>query len=215
MNPLVAEANRILSGQGFDYAICGGQAVDLFLGYESRRHADLDVLAYWTERNQVIQFMQARGFQVFEMLGDGRAHLISDIAQQRCVKRNIFCVLDDCELVKTSATEEHGVFRIDFLPTGQTKLNFVEFIFNDKDGRSFLYARNHDIQRSLDKAILNRDSIPYLAPELCLLYKSTDTEREGYQHDYDACIAKMDDEQRAWLRRVLELLYPQGHKWLK
>lgn len=58
------------------------------------------------------------------------------------------------------------------------------------------------------------DSIPYLSPELCLYYKSTDVGREGYQQDYDLATQKMDDVQKTWLVRSLRALYPGGHRWL-
>ena len=58
------------------------------------------------------------------------------------------------------------------------------------------------------------ENIPYLSPEICLLYKSTDTERKGYQQDYDLSIQKMNTEQKQWLNNALEVIYPDGHKWM-
>ena len=66
----------------------------------------------------------------------------------------------------------------------------------------------------MKKAILCRDGIPYLAPELCLLYKSTDTEREGYRQDFELAYEKMDASRREWLRNALVRAFPEGHKWL-
>ena len=82
MNRLVEEANTLLQGQDFSYAICGGFALDLFLGYESRVHGDIDVLAFWEDREKIITFMQSKGFCVFEMLGGGKVHRITDIRKQ-------------------------------------------------------------------------------------------------------------------------------------
>ena len=58
------------------------------------------------------------------------------------------------------------------------------------------------------------ENIPYLAPEICLLYKSTDTERKGYQQDHDLAIQRMNIEQIKWLSESLSALYPDGHKWI-
>lgn len=213
MNKLVAQANDILRSGDFDYAFCGGHAIDLFLGYESRTHGDIDILAYWSERDEIIKYMQSLGYDIYEMLGGGRAHKITDIAVQMKMKRNIFCWKDTCELVDFYPTEETDVFRIDFHHSGLTRLDFIEFLFNDKTESDFLYARNHDIRRALEKAILSADGVPYLAPELCLLYKTTDTEREGYQQDYELAMSKMTDEQREWFFAAARSLYPDGHKW--
>ena len=46
MNKLVTEAHELLKNGGFEYAFCGGQALDLFLGYESRVHGDIDICAF-------------------------------------------------------------------------------------------------------------------------------------------------------------------------
>ena len=73
MNKLIQEANELLKNGGFDYAFCGGQGLDLFLGYESRVHGDIDVCAFWEDRDRIIRYMQAQGFEVYEMLGGGTA----------------------------------------------------------------------------------------------------------------------------------------------
>lgn len=214
MNTLIGEANELLRDQDFEYAVCGGFAIDLFLGYESRKHGDIDILAYWKDRNAIIEYMQSKGYEVFEMLGGGKCHRITDINNQMFQKRNIFCSKDNCELVQLWETSEEDILFIDFKHIGQTKLNFMEFLFNDKSATDFLYARNHDVKRSLDKAVLFADGIPYLAPEICLLYKSTDITREGYQHDYEKAFGKMSEDQRDWLNRALNTMFPDGHKWI-
>lgn len=205
----------MLRGQAFEYAFCGGWAIDLFLGYESRKHGDIDIHAYWADRDAIILHMQSLGFEAYEMLGGGKAHRITDVNDQRRIKRNIFCCKQDCELVQLSKTEEAGVCFVDFQHTGQTRLDFIEFLFNHKSAHALLYARNHVIKRELSKAILSNNGMAYLAPEICLLYKSTDIQREGYQQDYERAISKMDGEQKQWLNAALHAMYPGGHKWLE
>lgn len=111
-------------------------------------------------------------------------------------------------------TSEKDVYIMDFDHIGQTKLNFIEFLFDEKSDTEFLYKRNHNIRLALDKAILFADGIPFLAPEVCLLYKSTDVQREGYQQDYEKAAEKMSEEQRLWLNTSLIAMYPDGHKWI-
>ena len=118
------------------------------------------------------------------------------------------------DLIQLSATDEAGIYYINFRNTGQTKLDFIEFLFNSRNDTDFIYARNNEIKRALDKAILKNEGIPYLAPEVCLLYKSTDIIREGYQSDFDKAIVKMTDEQKDWLNDALIKTYPEGHEWI-
>ena len=214
MNNLIIQSNSLLKLGKFDYAFCGGQAIDLFLGYESRAHGDIDICAYWPERDKIILFMQSQGFNVYEMLGGGRAHRITDISNQMRQKRNIFCFKDSCPLIKLYPLDENDCCYIEFFHVGQTELDFIEFLFNDKSETHFEYARDRSIKREISKAVLHADGVPYLAPELCLLYKSTDTDREGYQRDFELANRAMSNEQRSWLQAALKKLYPQGHIWL-
>ena len=214
MNNLMIEANELLKKGGFEYAFCGGQAIDLFLGYESRTHGDIDVCTFWNDRNRVIQYMQSHGFKVYEMLGGDRAHFISDVSEQYLIKRNIFCFTDRCPLVKTYPLDKDDCCVIEFFNIGQTKLDFIEFLFNEKTEDHFVYARCREIARDLQKAILASDGISYLAPELCLLYKSTDTERDGYGQDFKLAYNAMGPEQREWFENAMMHLYPDGHKWM-
>ena len=214
MNRLIAEANELLQKGGFAYAFCGGQALDLFLGYESRVHGDIDVCAYWDDRDRIIQYMQSRGFEVYEMLGGGRAHRIADVSDQVRKKKNIFCFREGCPLVKTYPPDEDGSCWMEFFHIGQTEMDFIEFLFNDRTEDAFIYARNREITLAPDRAVLYREGVPYLAPELCLLYKSTDIEREGYQQDFELAYRAMDPLQREWLRKALRQAFPEGHPWL-
>lgn len=214
MNDLITKANVLLRKGNFDYAFCGGFAIELFLDKEIRGHGDIDVSAFWSDRNEIIVFMQSIGWQVYEMCGGGIAHHITDVADQMRIKRNIFCFSQGCDLVKLTPQHENEMYTLDFDSRGQKKLDFIEFLFNDKDNTNFLYARNKEISLALSDAILFRDDIPYLTPELVLLYKSTDTEREGYQLDYDYATARMNERQKAWLANALQREYPQGHVWI-
>ena len=218
INSLLDEAVNLLKKQPWEWAICGGMGIDLFLGYESRRHGDIDILAYWKDRDDIIRSMWAEGYQVYEMLGGGKVHHITDIQEQRYEKRNIFAMLEGCELVHLTPTGEKDVYDNHFSHEGLKKLNYVEFLFNDRDEDWFYYARNKAVRRELSKAILYCDAqgvrIPYLAPELLCLYKSTDTDREGYGQDFELAYAQMNQEQRDWLREALLTMNPEGHKWI-
>ena len=213
MNQLIKEANTLLQGQDFSYAICGGFALDMFLGYESRRHGDIDVLAFWEDRETIITYMHSKGFLVYEMLGGGKVHRITDIRTQEKLRKNIFCCTEDCELVRLYDTEEQDVFWLDFQHIGLTKLNYIEFLFNEKTENQFVYIRDNRVKRELEKTMLEKNGVSYLAPELCLLFKSTDIEREGYQQDFELTVERLNEEQKTWFQEAMEKLYPEGHKW--
>lgn len=214
MNSLILDVNHMLKNKNFEYAFCGGYAIDLFLGQITRKHGDIDVLAYWKDRDAIIEYMWTLGFEVYEMIGGGQAHRITNVNNQMKLKRNIVAV-NNCGFVRFEPFESADVGNIDFLSVEQTEPNFIEFLFNDKTETDFLYARDRHVKRSLDKTILFNNEIPYLAPEICLLYKSTDTDRAGYQHDYDFAIKAMNCDQKDWLNNSLKHMFPAGHKWIE
>ena len=214
MNQLLNEANQLLKNMQVEYAFCGGYAIELFLNRELRVHGDIDVSVYWDERDFIIEYMKNNNWKVYEMCGNGIAHQINDIADQLKLKRNIFCIRDNCKMVDIEPKAEKDMYIIDFAHSEQTKFDFIEFLFNTKTKSDFCYARNTEITLPLfDVKRFNTD-IPYLVPEIVLLYKSTDIMREGYQMDFEAAIDKMSKEQKNWLKSALITMNQLGHPWI-
>ncbi len=56
------------------------------------------------------------------------------------------------------------------------------------------------------------EGIPYLAPEVQILFKSKDI-RPKDEADFQAVHELLDTAQRAWLVAALELTSP-GHRWI-
>jgi hypothetical protein len=94
---------------------------------------------------------------------------------------------------------------------------FIDILLTDMDG-VWKYRREPTIVRSLDKISLKTESgIPYLAPELVLLFKSKNTsnqERAKDQTDFDNVLPHLDAERRAWLRWALIATSPD-HVWIE
>ena len=82
MNRLLQETDALLKAGGFDYAFCGGYAIELYLDKPVRKHCDIDVSAFWEDRDKIILFMQSKGWGVYELCGGGKAHHITEVAYQ-------------------------------------------------------------------------------------------------------------------------------------
>jgi hypothetical protein len=119
-------------------------------------------------------------------------------------------------------------FNVNQLNTEQKKLDYIELLFNTRDNGFFVYRRNSNIQRSLAQTIMMHGSIPYLAPEIVLLYKSSfiqkntqgaieqnQTSIKDYRHDFSICLPFMKDDQKQWLKKALQTEYINGHEWLR
>jgi hypothetical protein len=85
----------------------------------------------------------------------------------------------------------------------------TEVFLSRADGMSLVYRRGvYSVTRALTDVTRYRDGIPYLAPEVVLLFKArSKTARD--QHDVESALPLLDAGQRSWLHDTLKLL-PQG-----
>lgn len=211
---LIHQLNDFMRNMGIDYAICGGHAIDLFLGKKTRPHKDLDVMVYWEDRDKIIRHMLNRCWNVYEPCGTAYLHKINDVENQKRIKSNIWCV-KQTNMQYKFVEHETDMYAVEFDNTEQIELDYIEFLFNLRQNRYFLYARNNDVKMSLDNAIHIVNGIPYLAPEIVLLYKSTMANNSDYQLDFYNASQEMNAEQSAWLKNSLTTMFPDGHKWLE
>jgi hypothetical protein len=210
---LIYQLNDYLRRIEVDYAICGGSAIDLFIGRKTRLHKDLDVAVFWEDRDKIVQYMLNDGRNLYEPCGSGYLHKINSIKEQKRVKSNIWCIRHNNPHYKFVEYEK-DMFEVDFDGSEQTKLNFIEYLFNSRDREHFIYARNHNIKREISKAIMKTGDILYLAPELVLLYKSTALYNPDYQHDFENTLPFMNENQKLWLKNALVIMFPDGHEWI-
>jgi len=207
MHQLIIECDGLLKDQGFDYAFCGGHALDIHIGRVTRLHGDIDLSVWWEDRERIITFMQAQSWTVYEAMGGGMIRLLTGASEPE--RRNLFCVRDDCPFFHVKPLGE-DIYHLRFRHTEQKYLNYIEFLFNMRSGTEFIYGHNETIHLALSRAILRRDGIAYFAPELALLYKSADLKRKENRRDFDAALPHLSSEGRLWLKSVL----PEGHKWI-
>jgi len=196
-----------------EYAICGGHAIDLFLDVKTRPHKDLDVSIFQEDRDKIISYMLNKGWDIYEPYGTEYLHKINNIENQKRLKLNIWCVKpNNPHYIFTE--HENNTYDVIFDNSEQSKLNYIEFLFNTQNDGKFLYSRNHNIGLNLDEAILQDRGIPYIAPEMVLLYKSTAIDNFDYQLDFENASIKMNDKQLMWLKDSLQIMFPNGHKWI-
>jgi hypothetical protein len=95
--------------------------------------------------------------------------------------------------------------------------DFIDFLITDMN-QVWIYRREPSVVRSLEKMGLSTEGgIPYLAPELVLLFKSKNTsnrERPNDDADFERALPHLDAERRAWLRWALTATAPQ-HPWIQ
>lgn len=87
-----------------------------------------------------------------------------------------------------------------------------QLLLNEADGEDWVYRRDPRIRRALCALVWRRDGIPYLAPEVQLLFKAK-APRAKDEADFEAALPLLDGVQREWLSDALALTEPTS-PWL-
>jgi hypothetical protein len=217
---LISQACTFLKDRGFDWSICGGGAIDLFLGRQTRIHKDLDIAVYWEDRSSIIEMMLSLDWRVFQACGGGVVQELNRKQDVPFEKRNLFCFSANEDRVKLELIgHERERYRFGLEKLEQKDFTYVEFLFNERDKEQIYLPGKTDIKRELNKAIFSSsDEVPYLAPEIVLFYKSSyleGTDAADHNQDFDVSLPCFNAEQKQWLRGALEREYPDGHAWLQ
>jgi hypothetical protein len=89
----------------------------------------------------------------------------------------------------------------------------IELMLEEADGDTWVYRREPRIRRPMSTVVRQSpDGLPYLAPEIQLLYKSKGP-RERDDADFVQIWPLLDADARTWLHDALELTTPD-HSWI-
>jgi aminoglycoside-2''-adenylyltransferase len=178
---------RWLSALTVPWWVAGGWAIDLSAGDQSRPHKDLDIGIL---RRDALSVIAALSSWEFHEAKGGVLSRLRDGHAPGVEVNSLWC-----------------------RPTGATEW-FLELMLDESDGNRWVFRRDHQIQRPLRTAIRhNSEGIPYLAPEIQLLYKARAMRAED-QADFDLITPRLDADACAWLRQSLAKTDP-SHAWLQ
>ena len=169
------------------WAIAGGWAVDLFVGTQTREHADLEIVVPAGSFDEVAEALA--GFELFVVVGSGRGVLLED-------GRDLLA-------------DTHQVWVCD----PETERFCLDVMREPSTGGTWVFRRDERIRRPyVDAVARTAAGIPYLRPELVLLFKAKSAESKD-QLDFDTVRPLLAREDRAWLADALGLVHP-GHRWI-
>jgi hypothetical protein len=168
------------------YWIAGGWALDLFADRVRRSHSDVDVLVLARDLHQVAAtFTNPRPTLENPTTGDTRPWAPGE---QLTPGPHVLAFPDD------------------LFPAP------VRIILAAVDGDDWVYHRGRGtIRKPLDEITLT-NGLPYLSPEIVLLYKSR-SDRPKDTEDFHDVADLLDPVRRAWLRAHIAPRYPD-HPWL-
>ncbi|MEN8040020.1 MAG: amino acid transporter [Actinomycetota bacterium] len=180
------EAQRRFSDAHIDWWIAGGHAIDLFLGWESRPHADLDVEMFREDRAVLFEIFDGWDLHVASA---GSLHPWRD----------------------PEALDE-SVFGVWLRPSPDEPWQ-LEIMLADGDRTEWRFRRDPSITMSGSRLIrTTRDGLPYCTPEVQLLYKSK-MSRSKDDLDLARCLHRMTLDQRRWLADAVATT-GGNHPWI-
>jgi hypothetical protein len=191
-NPVVAVA-QVMQGYRHPWFISGGWAIDLFVGRVTRDHEDIEVGAFFSHQEELRK--RLAGWELARIRNDAW----EPWADGDPIK------LPEFQIQARSARRAPRVFDI---------------FLNPLDGNDWVSRRHPDLRRPAAEIAARTAAhghapanVPYLVPEIQLLYKAK-YHRPKDDGDFDAAVGTMTAAQRRWLREALEAHHP-GDPWIR
>jgi hypothetical protein len=187
----VAEAIGSLRAPFF---FAGGWAIDLHLGRVTRAHHDVDVLVM--RRDQLELHKALKQFSLKKVIPhpDGLINR-GTVAEWPAGERL-----------------ELPVHQINAYRAGEAEPAFQVMLAESSDG-DWIFRRNPKVRMPISRmGFYPLWGLPYLAPEIVLLFKAKHLEARD-RIDFDNALPALSADARRWLRDAIEKTHP-GHQWL-
>ncbi|OBF31113.1 hypothetical protein A5719_04545 [Mycolicibacterium peregrinum] len=179
-----AELAERLTDVDAPWCVAAGWAIDLYLGGPPRSHADIEIAVPRRDFGQIADALA--GFE-WDVAGDGRLWSFSDVG-------------DHPDLHQTWCRDP---------ATGRYHLD----VFREPhDSDRWVFRRDPSITLPYDELIQVRDGIPYVIPEVALLFKAHRTATKD-EDDFSRVAPRLAHDARTRLSDWLTRLYP-AHPWL-
>ncbi|MBM7554351.1 nucleotidyltransferase domain-containing protein [Thalassobacillus pellis] len=178
------EAARRMAAFRGKWFIAGGWAIDLHIGEETRDHEDIEVAIFRGDQDELLH----------------------------CLKGWNINIIED-KLLKPWNTSKYLELPIHEIHASNNNEQ-LEILLNEKEGEHWVYRREPIIRFPLTHMHLHSEQgIPYLNPEIVLLYKAKVTHPKD-ELDFEAVFPYLSERQKEWLKQALIQSEPE-HLWLE
>lgn len=182
----VTRVTELLVGFKPDWALCGGWAVDAWVGRQTRDHLDVDLLVFDEDQGAVHGF-----FRTGWLLNGHDVH--DDDSTHAWDGRRL--------VLPAHIHARANGFELDVQ-------------LNRRAGGDWRLGTTPEVRIPLSQAIRRSAwGVPTVAPELLLLYKATSEIRAHDEADFRALLPLLSPAERGWLRAAIAALHPD-HDWL-
>lgn len=174
-----------MAGIATPWCVAGGWALDLFHGRQTRAHADIEIA------------IPAAGFPEV----------------RSCFPGYVFDAAGGGRIWEDAAPDVLVAVHQTWLRDPATGAYLLDVFREPHNGGTWICRRDDRIRFPYSDIIQHtQHGIPYLAPELVLLFKAKHA-RQKDQSDFDATVPHMTPQQRDTLAELLARVHP-GHRWL-
>lgn len=202
-----------MSGFERPWALCGGWAVDSWLGRVTRPHGDIDITVFEDDQRALFDYLTGWNLVAHDAVEPeattqwtGRTLTLPAHLHAREPGA------ENAELVRLWVTPPYTQAKDD---------RDFEFIVNERSGDAWLLHPEPKVALAHSDCV--RDSpwgVQAFAPEVIAFFKATAYfghkklwARPHDITDFEELVALLDNERRAWLRDSIAALHP-GHPWL-
>ena len=188
--PSLKEVSDLLKPCPQQWWIAGGWAIDGFLGGVTRKHGDVDVAILQREEAALRSYLDSQGIEVWPGLGNGQA-LDSPIHPGEQLPSGTKVLL-----CRTSPKDDWS----------------FECLINKTDENEWVFFNDDRVRRPLTEiGFVGQDDIPYLNPEIVLLYKAKNR-RDKDEYDFTLAAPRLSKQARSWLAVSVGIVHPD-HSW--
>jgi len=195
----VARLRELMSTYPAPWALCGGWAVDAWLGEESRKHGDVDVIVFQDDHETLFRHL------------DGWAMVahhphVWDGTDERWDGRR----LDVPAHIHCPAVYAYDQGRI----YSEDGFN-LDVQVNERAADDWVIGSEPRLAMPLANAVQpSRWGMPAVVPEVLLWYKATgERTRRRDERDFQALLPGLTAKKRAWLHEAIAVCRPD-HAWV-
>lgn len=179
---------KIMNNFDISWSIAGGWAISIFIGYEIRKHKDIEIAILRRDQLALQRYLKNWEFK----------KVIPDTGEMEIWKNG--------EYLELPVHEIHA-YNINYDPSA------LEILLNESNENEWVFRRNPEISRPISKlGIQSKMRIPILSPEIILLYKAKNPNNQD-ETDFNTIYKLLNKEQRNWLKESIKVCYPE-HPWL-
>ncbi len=195
----VARVAELMSTYRPKWALCGGWAVDAWLGRETRDHGDIDISVFQDDLSAFFEHMAGWQLVAHDTQVDGGTAEPWNgrplVRPAHIHARSLEAGLPLPNRVDNAAGQGFG----------------LDIQIDERSNGDWILRRKPRISLPLPSCVQQSSwGLPTVVPEALLFYKASGLRRRD-KLDFLALLPHLTDEQRDWLRNAISLV---GHPWL-